>query len=70
MKKNYTGLDAVMLPVDANVQTMFASTPCFPIYTTHFDTNNDIICDSQENLPGATDVATQSWNSCPDNDVE
>jgi hypothetical protein len=65
MKKMYSGLDAVKIPLNTNGHTIFTSTNCTSVWTSHFDTNADAICDSQEYLPGATDVATQSWNSCP-----
>ena len=70
MKKVYSGLNAVKIPLNNNGQTIFTSTKCVPVYTTHFDTNNDLICDSQEQLPGATDVSTQSWNDCEVGDEE
>ena len=64
MKKTYSGLDVIKIPLNTNGQTIFTSTKCAPVYTTHFDTNNDLICDSQEYLEGATDVSTQSWSDC------
>ena len=71
MKKEYKGLDAVKIPFNTSKQVILTSTKCFPVYTTHWDTNNNLVCDSQEYVPGATvadDISTQRWNDCPDNE--
>ena len=63
MKKEYSGLDAVFIELEEN-QVILSSSKCRPVYTTHFDTNNNLVCDSQEYVPGASEYSTQYWNDC------
>ena len=64
MKRKYDGLTAIKIPIANTNSIMMTSSQCFPVYTTHFDTNNNLICDSQEYIPGASDVSTQLWGDC------
>lgn len=66
MKKQYTGIKVEKILLTGNEGSILTASPskCVPVYTTHFDTNNDLVCDSQQQLPGSSDVTTQSWNDC------
>ncbi len=73
MKKTYTGLDAVLIPLQATGQTILtASSNCRPIYTTHFDYDDNNVCDGhlyQDGSPEAP-AATTEYNNCPEVDME
>ncbi len=67
MKKKYSGLTAIKIPVDYSGRGILtASTTCRPVYTTHFDYNNDFVCDGAEYQDGSPEAPanTQRWNNC------
>ncbi len=68
MKKDYMGLDAVLIPLDTAGQSiMTASSGCRPIYTTHFDYDDDNVCDGHAFQDGSPEApaATTEYDNCP-----
>ena len=68
MKKSYDGLDAVLIPLESDGRSILtASKQCKPIYTTHFDYNDDNVCDGHAYQDGSPEApaATTEYNDCP-----
>ena len=70
MKKQYNGLEAIKISLDHSGQVIHTSNQCSAVWTSHFDYDDDQVCDGAEALPGSSEVVTQSYNNCPDNDVD
>ena len=68
MKKSYSGLDAVLIPLESDGRSILtASTKCKPIYTTHFDYDDNNVCDGHAYQDGSPEApaATTEYDNCP-----
>lgn len=74
MKKEYSKMLAVKIPL-ATDATIMAGSSCAPVYTTHFDKDNNNLCDAVD-LPAGMDwpvvtgtegLVSQMWSDCEAN---
>ena len=73
MKKEYSGLDAILIPLETQGNSILASSSgCKPIYTTHFDYDDNNVCDGHAYQDGSPEApaATTEYNNCPAVDME
>ena len=57
MKKAYSGLDAVLIPVDTSGKGIVAHSGCQPIWTSHFDyAPYDGVCDGAAYQDGSPEA--------------
>ncbi len=68
MKKKYSGLDAILIPMDFSGRGIVTqSSGCKPIYTPHFDYDDDHVCDGHIYQNGSPEApaATTEYDNCP-----
>ena len=69
MKKVYVGLDAVQIPFETSNQVItYSTTTCHKIYVTHFDFDENNLCDQAESPKPGWSTWTEAWSDDPPDD--
>lgn len=68
MRKEYSGLNAVVIPMSSSSEFLTQS-GCMPIWESHSDSDNNHVCDAVQD-PTTGEPSTQAWTDCEIGDME